>query len=1006
MKKTILVGGMAIALVLSFLVSYAYAGTIFTGVSNSAALQLNDKLGVGAMNGLNDGVSHFATNGTDKLYCAVSGKIVVLNPSTLVYIESIGPIKGKVCAMEYKNDSLYVLVAASSEEVSKNLVLVISGLQIVKEIEVGANPSDMAVSSDGSVAYVARAAASRIDTVDTAQGRTFNSIFCGEGSTPSSIVLNANGTKLYAADSVKSEVIVAEAPDKNKAYIPEYNFIIKRIAAGKNCQQVTIDGSNVLAVDRSEETKAVYVINSSSDVIANTITFPTAPYKVAANPDGSYSVVITNVGDKIYKLENYAIAAEKSLHSPVSLLVTSETFSMPNVIYSEGTAIEGSKTVSVTSSGDGLVALAGTQGTTPTNVVVTVIKPNGSEKWRAVRDIWYEAINQDGYPLPPSYPTYIKCVVNTPGGDVEYPLHTGSVSCSGWFTWDTAALGLDSDKCKIKVIVVVNTTQYSDLSDAYFTVDNTPPTVNITDPPETDFLNASTSVTVKATASDALCGVKDPLKIKVNGTLAGTASYDIGQGKYIGTVTISNDPVGRLNTIEVIASDNADDGGGNGNEGSDAISALVGWITHIDLPHSVPYEINSLRLSSGAATSQIILDVMKQGAPGSPTQPKTQDEIFSTGWNFNTAAHKLDPSWLNELDAYGMDGALDDPTIDPWGATSPYNFAVRTYSAGDFNSYLRDIACWLGYPIPNPAVAKHIPAAVPKYGFTLQPIWWVAVTGVAADANPYPTPAGRIIYGMWITDPEQGVNNIGADTYVVASSLGALLQPAPVDYVSVVEPPEWATGTIDLAPPSVNSSTSALVEIAECFNSNPDSLEKHMVDSALVVDMDEARPLVRYRVEGDLLNLFKPTEATNSPTLCWKEIISPMLLTDENFKKAIDGALARDFLYVKRLDIDEEYLLIPFDKFTEGKFLSYAALIVDKETGAFKEGSWVKEPTRYVQLSKQEAIEKVIELHPEAVTKNIDARLVWSPGANMTSSPFYPYWEVTAGENKYYVIKK
>ena len=114
----------------------------------------------------------------------------------------------------------------------------------------------------------------------------------------------------------------------------------------------------------------------------------------------------------------------------------------------------------------------------------------------------------------------------------------------------------------------------------------------------------------------------------------------------------------------------------------------------------------------------------------------------------------------------------------------------------------------------------------------------------------------------------------------------------------------------------------------------------------------------------------------------------------------MDGAVPKDFIFVTRTDTDEDYILIPFYKPGVRSYYTCAAIIVDGKTGEFKQASWVTEPTVYVQLTREEAIEEVIKAHPEATISG--ARLVWEPGG-VTSSPFYPYWEVTAGEDTYYV---
>ena len=78
---------------------------------------------------------------------------------------------------------------------------------------------------------------------------------------------------------------------------------------------------------------------------------------------------------------------------------------------------------------------------------------------------------------------------------------------------------------------------------------------------------------------------------------------------------------------------------------------------------------------------------------------------------------------------------------------------------------------------------------------------------------------------------------------------------------------------------------------------------------------------------------------------------------------------------------------------------------MDAETSEIIADTYVTEPTRYVQITKEEAIEAIINAYPAARTQEIGARLVWEPGG-VTLSRFYPYWEVTVGASKYYVVEK
>ena len=62
---------------------------------------------------------------------------------------------------------------------------------------------------------------------------------------------------------------------------------------------------------------------------------------------------------------------------------------------------------------------------------------------------------------------------------------------------------------------------------------------------------------------------------------------------------------------------------------------------------------------------------------------------------------------------------------------------------------------------------------------------------------------------------------------------------------------------------------------------------------ALIVDLDTGLPRAPYTLEGDLDVLFDPSLLDAASSVCWKEIIDPMLFSDENFKKAADGSFAR-----------------------------------------------------------------------------------------------------------------
>ena len=165
--------------------------------------------------------------------------------------------------------------------------------------------------------------------------------------------------------------------------------------------------------------------------------------------------------------------------------------------------------------------------------------------------------------------------------------------------------------------------------------------------------------------------------------------------------------------------------------------------------------------------------------------------------------------------------------------------------------------------------------------------------------------------------------------------------------------------------------------------------------------MDEYDTTKDISTNADPVTLFDPDIADdNNSSLNWKDIIPSAQLLDEDFIEAVQGSEVREFIKVERIDGGDDYYIIPFDESVKGRYLSRAAIRIDAETSAVITSSYVKEPTRYVQISKAEAIEAV-----EGAPDGAEARLVYKD-AGPTSSAFYPYWEVTVGELKYDVVEK
>jgi hypothetical protein len=453
-----------------------------------------------------------------------------------------------------------------------------------------------------------------------------------------------------------------------------------------------------------------------------------------------------------------------------------------------------------------------------------------------------------------------------------------------------------------------------------------------------------------------------------------------------GTFSVPNvNLTGGLNLIRATAEDVAL------NSAETQLSVYSGWVLHLK---DMPWYEKEKSHYSGAATCKMILDFLRQE---DETTGKTQDELYNHGHALNLTEN----SGLSELDGKGLDAVLGhfdpyDTPENPWydrekGTGNPYqgyNFYISVFdpaaNSDAFTEYLRDIAHWMSYNVTvdhwsTELVAQpNSPAAVPLDGSYEH---WVAVNGVVTSANPTPVP-GTIpevtVYGFWLTDPAN--KGISKNIYVTASEVGKtyFLPLTSNDeyngkYMQVAEPPPvLSEAKVEIAPEEVNDSTLKLIKIAED--------KTHRYDVARVVNLDE-------EIGG----------------ISWQEIINAQALTDTDFREAIEDSIVREFIKVEREDNGSSYYIVPFDKYIKGQFLTYAALTIDAQTGAFKQASWLEEPVRFVPVNKEKAEKLAREYCAEEILQ-ISSRLIWQP-QGPSNSPFFPYWKVIVNEQTLYVTQ-
>ena len=185
---------------------------------------------------------------------------------------------------------------------------------ITDTITVGAHPSGVSVSSDGSTVYITNGTGNSVSVINTASNTVTATIPVGTG--PLGIVVTPDGSMVYVANSIAGTVNVINTST---------NTVTDTITVGAypTGVSVTPDGSKVFVTNQYANT--VSVITTAANIVSATIPVGNSPDGVAVSPDGS-KVYVANYDDNNIKVINIAtntVLANISLgDSPYGLSVT------------------------------------------------------------------------------------------------------------------------------------------------------------------------------------------------------------------------------------------------------------------------------------------------------------------------------------------------------------------------------------------------------------------------------------------------------------------------------------------------------------------------------------------------------------------------------------------------------------------------------------------------------------------------------------------------------------
>ena len=167
---------------------------------------------------------------------------------------------------------------------------------VTTTITVGTRPRGVAVSPDGTTAYVTNNTANTVSVINTTTNAVTATITVG--TSPYGVAVSPDGTEAYVTNTGSNNVSVINTTTN----------AVDTITVGTDPLGVAVtpDGTKAYVTNYADGT--VSVINTTTNAVDATITVGTAPYAVAVTPDGTKAYVTNYAGDDVSVIELRATA--------------------------------------------------------------------------------------------------------------------------------------------------------------------------------------------------------------------------------------------------------------------------------------------------------------------------------------------------------------------------------------------------------------------------------------------------------------------------------------------------------------------------------------------------------------------------------------------------------------------------------------------------------------------------------------------------------------------------